>query len=179
MLKFKRVKQELLYDSKVVALYKDYLETPDGNLVEYDYVKHKSGGGAGILLVDDEECIYLVKQYRNVIDAVNLEIPAGVYNSDTETGEQCAIREGEEETGLIPEEIYHVSNVVSSIGAYDERTDIYIGRRLKKGHTNYDSLEFIQVVQLPIDDAVKKIYSGEIVDSKTIIAILAYKNMNF
>jgi ADP-ribose pyrophosphatase len=179
MLKFKRIKQELLYDSKVVALYKDYLETPDGNMVEYDYVKHKAGGGAGILLVDEEENIYLVRQYRNTIDDVNLEIPAGVYNGSEENGEQCAVREGEEETGLIPEKLYHVSKVMSSIGAYDEATDIYIGKNLKQGHTHYDNLEYIQIVKLHIDEALEKIRSGEIIDSKTIIAILAYKSMDF
>jgi ADP-ribose pyrophosphatase len=177
MIKFKRIKQELVYDSKVVALYKDYLETPDGDRVEYDYVKHKAGGGAGILLVDENDYIYLVRQYRNTIDDVNLEIPAGVYSNHTETGIECAIREGEEETGYVPEEICHISKVMSSIGAYDESTDIYIGRKLKKGHTHYDSLEFIEIVRLPIDEAVKKIYNGEIIDSKTIIAILAYAGM--
>jgi ADP-ribose pyrophosphatase len=174
-IRFKRIKQELAYDSKVVAVYKDYLETPDGDTVIYDYVKHKAGGGAGILLVDDEENIYLVKQYRNTIDDINLEIPAGVYNNPEETGEQCALREGEEETGFIADEIHHVSKVMSSIGAYDESTDIFIGRKLRKGKSHPDSLEFIQVVRIPIDEAVEKIYSGEIIDSKTIIAILAYK----
>jgi ADP-ribose pyrophosphatase len=176
MIEFKRIKQEMVYDSKVVALYKDYLETPDGNTVEYDYIKHKFGGGAGILLVDDEDCIYLVKQYRNTIDDISLEIPAGVYNNPSETGEKCAVREGEEETGYKPERVYHVSRVMSSIGAYDESTDIYIGKGLNMGHTDYDSLEYIEVVRLSLDEAVQKIYAGEIVDSKTIIAIFAYKS---
>jgi ADP-ribose pyrophosphatase len=87
------------------------------------------------------------------------------------------VREGEEETGYVPEEIIHVSKVMSSIGAYDESTDIYIGKKLKQGHTNYDSLEYIEVVCIPLEEAVGKIFSGEIVDSKTIIALLAYNSM--
>lgn len=77
MVEFKRKSLELLYDAKIVALYKDVLETPDGGEVVYDLIKHKSGGGAGILLVDEEEYTYLVRQYRNSLDAVDLEIPAG------------------------------------------------------------------------------------------------------
>lgn len=177
MLNFKRKKLELLYDAKIVALYKDILETPDGNTVEYDYVKHKAGGGAGVLLVDEEENTYLVRQYRNSINGINLEIPAGGYSFPGEAGEVCAKREAEEETGFVPERMYHVSNVVSSIGTFDEKTDVYIGLTLKKGSRHLDATEYIDIVKLSIFEARDKIYTGEIVDSKTIIAILAYFDM--
>lgn len=177
MLEFTRKDRKLVYDSKVVSLYNDYLITPDGKEVVYDFIKHKSGGGAGILLVDDEECTYLVKQYRNSIDRVNMEIPAGAYSREGESGETCALREGEEETGLLAERIFHVSRSVSAIGTFDETTDIYIGLDIKKGHTSYDQLEYIDVVRLPVEEAIEAVYSGDIVDSKTVIALLAYKDM--
>ncbi|MBE5945755.1 MAG: NUDIX hydrolase [Lachnospiraceae bacterium] len=177
MLEFIKKKQELLYDSKIVALYKDYLETPKGNIVEYDYIKHKSGGGAGVLLVDENEYTYLVRQYRNSLDAVNIEIPAGGYSYNGEPGELCAIREAEEESGFIPEELYHVSNIISSVGTFDEKTDIYIGTKLTPGKIKYDPDEYIELIHLPVDDAVSMIYEGKIIDSKTIIALLAYKDM--
>lgn len=177
MVKFKRKKLEKMYESKIVACYKDTLETPDGREVVYDLVKHKSGGGAGILIVDDLEYTYLVRQYRNTIDAENLEIPAGVYSYPGESGEQCACREAEEETGFIPEKVFHVNNAVSSIGAYDEKTDIYIGIQLKRGKQHLDATEFVEIVHIPMEKAREMIYTGEIVDSKTIIAILAYFDM--
>ena len=80
MLDFIKNKSELVYDSKIVALYKETLTTPRGNTVVYDYIKHKSGGGAGALVVDENEYTYLVKQYRNTLDKVNVEIPAGGYS---------------------------------------------------------------------------------------------------
>lgn len=177
MIEFEREKLELMHDAKIVALYKDYLKTPAGNIVEYDLVKHKSGGGAGVLLVDDNEYTYLIKQYRNTIDRTNLEIPAGGYSFIGEPGEKCAVREAQEETGYYPDKLYHVTNVISSVGAYDEKTDIFIGTNLKKGISKLDPDEFIELVHLPVDEAIGKIYSGEIIDSKTIIALLAYKDM--
>ena len=120
MVEFKRKSLELLYDAKIVALYKDVLETPDGGEVVYDLIKHKSGGGAGILLVDEEEYTYLVRQYRNSLDAVDLEISAGGYSFHGESGETCALREAEEETGWIPQDIYHVSNMISSVGTFED-----------------------------------------------------------
>lgn len=177
MLGFKRKKLELMYDAGIVAFYKDTLETPDGKTVEYDYIKHKAGGGAGVLLVDAEENTYLVRQYRNSINDINLEIPAGAYSFPGEAGEVCARREAEEETGFVPERMYHVSNVVSSIGTFDEKTDIFVGLQLTRGSRHPDETEYIDIVKLSIYQARDKIYRGEIVDSKTIIAILAYFDM--
>lgn len=177
MIEFNKEKSELLYDSKIVSLYKDYLKTPKGNVVEYDYIKHKSGGGAGALIVDDDEYTYLVKQYRNSLDSINIEIPAGGYSYIGEKGEDCAMREVEEEIGFIPGKLFHVSNIISSVGTYDEKTDIYIGINLTKGERKLDPDEFIEIIHIPIDEAVDMIYSGEIIDSKTIVALLAYKDM--
>lgn len=177
MINFERQKLDLLYDSKIVALYKDFLKTPKGNIVEYDYIKHKSGGGAGVLIVDDKEYTYLVRQYRNSIDAINIEIPAGGYSYNGEPGINCAIREAEEETGYIPENLYHISNMISSVGTFDEKTDIYIGTKLKRGNRKLDPDEYIDIIYIPVDDAINMIYNGEIIDSKTIVALFAYKDM--
>lgn len=177
MEKFIRKSLELAYDAHIIAVYKDTLETPDGRIVEYDYIKHKTGGGAGILLVDEEEFIYLIRQYRNSMDAISYEIPAGAYSEPEESGELCAIREGEEESGFIPQTVYHIANVISSIGTFDEHTDIYIGTDLKRGKRNLDPNEFIELVRMPVTQALQMIYKGEIPDSKTIIAILGYLDL--
>ncbi len=177
MVEFKRIKMDLMYTSKIIEVYKDYLETPDGNTVVYDYIKHRSGGGAGVLLVDENEYTYLVRQYRNSINAVDIEIPAGGYAFKGEEGISCAIREAEEETGYIPGKLYHVTNMVSSIGTYDEMTDVYIGTELSKGNMKFDPDEYIDLIHISIEEAIRMIYKGEIVDSKTIVALFAYKEM--
>lgn len=168
---------DLAYDSKIVALYKDYLETPDGRTVVYDYIRHKCGGGAGVLLVDHSEYTYLVRLYRNTVDAVTMEIPAGGYAYPSEPGESCARREAEEETGLIPQKLYHVSNMVSAIGTFDERTDVYIGTSLIQGTVKRDPDEYIEVVHLPVEEAVQMVYQGKIIDGKTVAALFAYEHM--
>lgn len=177
MIEFIREKLEPAYDGKVVTVYKDYLKTPAGNTVCYDYISHKSNGGAGILLVDENEYTYLVRQYRNSINAVDIEIPAGGYSFLGESGESCAIREAEEETGYIPEKLYHVSDIVSAIGTFDERTDVYIGTCLKKGSIKPDPDEYIEIIHIPVSEAQSMIYEGRIIDSKTIVALLAYSDM--
>ncbi len=177
MIEFEKVKSELLYDSKIVSLYKDYLKTPRGNVVEYDYIKHKSGGGAGALVVDENQYTYLVKQYRNSLNRVNIEIPAGGYSYNGEKGKECAIREIEEEIGFVPMKLFHVTNMISSVGTFDEKTDIFIGIDLVPGNRKLDPDEFIEIIHIPVNQAIDMIYSGEIIDSKTIVALLAYNDM--
>ena len=177
MIEFVKEKSELLYDSKIFALYKEYLRTPNGNVVEYDYIKHKSGGGAGALVIDDNEYTYLIKQYRNTLDRVNIEIPAGGYSYIGESGIDCAKREVEEEIGMIPTKLYHVSDMISSVGTYDEMTDIYIGTKLIKGERKLDPDEYIEILHIPVSEAIGMIYTGEIMDSKTMVALLAYQDM--
>ena len=177
MVEFKRIKREKTYESVLVEAYKDYLELPDGNRVVYDFLHHKSNGGSGVLLVDEEECTYLVKLYRNTIDRASLEIPAGAYSTPGESGEVCAIREAEEETGLIPGRMIHVSNMISSIGTYDERTDVFIGLELKKGTQKLDPAEFIEVLKMPVSEAFSLVLNGTIIDSKTVTALYAYQYM--
>ncbi len=177
MIEFIKESSEMVYDSKIVSLYKENLKTPKGNTVVYDYIKHKSGGGAGALVVDENEYTYLVKQYRNTLDKINIEIPAGGYSYVGEKGIDCALREVEEEIGFKPERMIHVSNIISSVGTFDEKTDIFIGINLVKGVRKLDPDEYIEIIHIPIDEAVDMIYSGEIIDSKTIVALLAYKNM--
>ena len=64
MKKTKRLDRILKYEAHRVKVYEDVLELPDGTIRHYDYVKNRDG--AAILLVDDEERVLLVRQYRNV-----------------------------------------------------------------------------------------------------------------
>ena len=75
MEKFKRKKTEVAYRAHVFDVYNDYLELPDGRNVVYDLIKHHPG--ACILPVKDDGLIILIKQYRNSIDDITYEIPAG------------------------------------------------------------------------------------------------------
>ena len=187
------IERIMKYKAHRVRVYEDKLLTPDGETVFYDFVENRNG--SGVLLIDDEGKLLFVKQYRNSINAEDIEIPAGCaevsdFNGqgvaeysreDFENSENpyhvCALRESEEETGYIPEKLYFVNYIIASVGLFSERTAVYIGYDLKRGKENPDSDEFIDIIRLSIDEALEMIYSGKIHDSKTILAILAYKDL--
>ena len=170
--KFKREKLELAYRAHVFDVYNDHLVLPDGRRVVYDLIKHSPG--ACVLPVCDDGRIILVRQYRNAIDEITYEVPAGFIDAG-ETPEDAAIRELREETGYIAGNVEYVTKTVLAIGTSDEQTYIYIGRDLTLGKPDLDENEFINYEYLELKDVDRMIKSGEIVDSKTLIAIYAYK----
>lgn len=169
---YKKLKEELVYKSRLVTLYDDYLELPNGRTVVYDLIKHS--GGAGVLPIDEQGNLILVKQYRNSVDAEVYEIPAGLLE-EHESGEQCARRELEEEIGFRAENMEFVAMVYGAIGVCNEKTEIYLAEKVVSGKRNPDPEEFIEIVHIPLEQAIEMIRKKEIVDAKTVIAIQYYQ----
>ena len=175
MKKTKRLDRILKYEAHRVKVYEDVLELPDGTIRHYDYVKNRDG--AAILLVDAEEQVILVRQYRNVEDDFTLEIPAGVSDPEDAGPEVTAVREAKEETGFYPKKVFRVSRVLNAAGLFDEHTTVFIGKDLAREKLEADPEESIELIRMPFDEALQAVYDGKIIDGKTIIALLAYQDV--
>ncbi len=174
MEKFTKKSEKEIYKGRRVHLVTEQIVLPDGKEVTWELVKHI--GAAAVIAVDDEEKIIMVKQYRNASDSVTLEIPAGTLDEPDENPKSCAIRELEEETGYISRDIRFLYKFYSSIGICDEVIHIYVAKDLEMNQQNLDEDEFVEVEHYELDSLVEMIYNGELVDNKSISAILAYKN---
>lgn len=171
----KRLERILKYEAYRVKVYEDVLQQSDGTILHHDYVKNRDG--AAVLLVDADENVILVRQYRNVEDKVVLEIPAGVSEPEDPGFNVTALREAEEETGLVPKRMKLIGNILNAAGLFDEHTAVFVGWDLEKGRRHLDPEESIDLVRLPFTKALDMIYSGEIYDGKTVIALLGYQDM--
>ena len=174
-LSFKRIKKELAYKAHIFDVYNDYLELPDGRMVIYDLIDHADG--ACVLPVFPDGTILLVKQYRNALDGITYEAPAGLVN-DGETGEQAAYRELLEETGYKAGTLRFLTKTALTIGISNEQTYVYLGYDLSESFSCPDDNEFIQICRISLEQALDMIADGSIVDSKTIIAILGCKALH-
>ncbi len=173
MNKVQRIKQELAYKGHIVDVYDDYLILPNGENVIYDLVKFK--GGAAVLAIDEEGKVILVKQYRNSLDRDVLELPSGCYDFPGEDGEVCARREFAEETGCIAGKMEFLVEIVSAIGAGNEKTKIYFTKDYVLGQQKLDPNEFVEIIKMDINEIVDMIFDGKLIDAKTIAGIMAYK----
>ena len=107
---FKRVGREVVYKGKILEFCQDEIQTSKGHHVTWDFLNHK--GAAAIVPVMDDGKILMVKQWRNVVNRVSLEIPAGAKDTVEEPTLECATRELEEETGYKPGRMEFLHTIV-------------------------------------------------------------------
>lgn len=171
---FKRLNRELMYHGTIVDFYKDTIQVPNGNVVEWDFIGHK--GAAAVLPVREDGKLLMVRQYRNALDRYTLEIPAGGLNGADEPTRDAAARELEEETGYRSDNLEWLITIRTTVAFCNEKIDIYVARNLIKSHQHLDEDEFINVEAYSVEDLSRMILEGKIEDSKTISAIMSYKD---
>ena len=124
--------------------------------------------------VMDDGRLLMVRQYRNALERYTLELPAGKLDDPKEEGIVCAARELEEETGYRSDKLEWLITLRTTVAFCDERIEIFAAHDLIPTRQNLDEDEYIDVKAYTLDELKKKIFSGEIEDSKTIAAIMAY-----
>lgn len=165
----KTLKSEQVYDGRIVKVFKDNVELSDGQKAYREVVKHS--GGVVILAYKDSETILFVRQFRYPMKEVMLELPAG----KLEYGEDpfvAAKRELEEETGYQAKKWTELGYVYTSPGYSDEKLYLYKAEDLTYTKQNLDEGEILEPLEMSYDEVLKKINDNEIVDAKTLCAIL-------
>jgi len=168
-----RINRELKYSGTLFEVYSDTISIPNGNIAHWDFIKHK--GAAAVIPITDDGKVVMVRQYRNALDRETLEIPAGGLNPDEPTRDAAA-RELEEETGYRSNDLELLITVATTVAFCNEKIDIYLARNLIQSKQNLDEDEFVEVEEYTVDELADMIYAGKINDSKTIAAIMAYKD---
>ena len=143
--KLKRLKRELAHSGAIVNMYEDSIEMPNGKVVKWDFIEHPKGAAA-ILPVLPDGRILMVRQYRNALDRITLEIPAGARDSVTEDTAVCARRELKEETGYSCGKIEKLLSLKSTVAFCDELIDVYLATELTKGEQHLDEEDRKSVV---------------------------------
>jgi ADP-ribose pyrophosphatase len=124
-----------------------------------------------IVPVTDSNEVILVKQYRYPVEEILIEIPAGKLD-DKEPSMECAKRELHEETGVINGEITLLATIYTTPGFSNEKMDIFIATGFSEIENKPDQDEFLHVIKIGIDECIRMIDDGIIMDAKSIIGIL-------
>lgn len=165
-----------IYDGKIISLQKDVVRLPNGKTSERELIKHP--GAVAIIPITEDKKILFVEQYRKPLERSLIEIPAGKMEPN-EKPEVTAIRELEEETGYTTNELIYVTSFYTSPGFADELIHIYMADKLEQLDEAIpgDEDEFVEVIELTLDQAQDAIMNQRIRDAKTNYAILYLQKM--
>lgn len=170
--RFNRIEREIVKQGHIIDYCVDKIITPDNKEVEFDFIAHN--GAAAIVPITDDGEIIMVRQWRNAIDRFTLEIPAGGPETPDEPTLNCAVRELTEETGYYSKNVEFLKSIYTSVAFCNEKIDIYVAHDLIPGEQHPDPDEYINVEKYTVDKLIDMIYKNEIMDAKTVIAVLAY-----
>ncbi|HSB09732.1 MAG TPA: NUDIX hydrolase [Blastocatellia bacterium] len=163
------IKRAYLYRGKILDLSLSRFMSRAKGEVEIEVVHHN--GGAGALPVFDDGTVALVRQWRYPIGRYSLEIAAGRIEPG-DTPEETAARELEEELGFRARDLQKLGEFNVAPGYCEERLFVYLARGLEPCEQNFDDDEEIEVVRMTLNEALSRVYAGEIDDAKSIITLL-------
>lgn len=144
----------------------------DGTKIVRDIVN--PGEAAVILPITDDNEVVFITQYRESVNKVSLELPAGMIDPG-EKPIETAKRELEEETGLIANKIEPLISLFPSTGYTSEKVHIFVAKDFKNGTQRLDSTEeILSIKKIKIEECIEKIKKGELENASQLIGILLY-----
>jgi ADP-ribose pyrophosphatase len=144
-------------------------ELPDGRRVSLDVVRHPGAAAVVPFLSDDE--VLLIRQHRHAAGGAILEVPAGKLD-DGEAPERCAARELEEEAGRRAGRLEKLGWIYTTPGFTDEVIHLFAGYELEPVPTRHEDDELIELVPMPLAEALELVWNGGIPDAKSALALL-------
>jgi ADP-ribose pyrophosphatase len=165
------VAEREIYAGRVVTLRLRELAGPDGAVRVREIVEHAPA--AAVVAIDDQGDLLLVRQLRPAIDQVLLELPAGILDPG-EDPVTCARRELEEETGYTAARLQPLIEFYPSPGFCTELLHIFVAEGLSECQGQPDEDEELELVRLPLTQAMQLLRTGQITDAKTVVGLLFF-----
>jgi 8-oxo-dGTP pyrophosphatase MutT (NUDIX family) len=168
------ISSEEIYKGKVVHLRVDTVRLSDGKEAKREVVAHP--GSVSIVAVQADGNVLLVRQFRLPAGKVLLEVPAGTLEAGEEP-HACALRELEEETGYKAQTLRPLFSAYLAPGYTTELNHAFLATDLTRTQTNFDEGEDLELVSLPLAEAVQRVLAGELQDAKSIAALFVARQI--
>lgn len=159
-----------IYTGKVVTLNLERVRLPNGVEIDLETIRHP--GAAAVVPVWDDGRVVLIHQFRHAAGGYIYEIPAGKLHPG-EAPLTCAARELEEEVGYRAGSFTLLLSIFTAPGFADEVIHVYKATELTPGRQQLDRDEVLDIVEMSLEEAMRKIAEGTIRDAKTIVGLQA------
>ncbi len=163
------INSEKLLEGKLLHVYRDRVRLPDGNQADREWIDHP--GAAAVLPILPNGSALMIRQYRYAAKKLFIEMPAGKFDSKNEKAEAVAARELEEETGWKAGRMHYVGHSHPCIGYSNEIIHYFVAEDLTEGTKQLQDAEFIETVELPLEEVFRMAEEGEIDDMKTVTGL--------
>lgn len=160
---------ETVYQGRLLHAKRDRVRLPNGRESSREYLVHP--GAAVIVPLFDNGDILLERQHRYPLHRDFLELPAGKFDPH-ETELACAQRELQEETGYMADDWQYLATFYPCIGYSDERLVFYLAQGLRHVGDGPDHDEFLEILRVPMGEALEMIRDGRICEGKTVMGLL-------
>ena len=163
------VQSNEVYRDAWMTVRMDNVLRPDGEPGTYSTVRIKPG--VCVIPVADDGTCYMTKEFHYAVGRDTIEgISGGI--EDGETPEVAAARELEEEVGIVAGRLLPLGIVDPLTAALLSPTQMFLATDLRFTHTNMDSTERIERVELPFDEVLRMVIESEITHAPSCVAIL-------
>lgn len=164
------------FSGPVFNLVTDEVVMPGGNIAKRDYMVHI--GAVGVVALDDDGRVVLVRQYRHPVGAYLWELPAGLIDVHGEALDRAAVRELEEEADLTAGRVDLLVDVHTSPGCSTEVIRLFLARDLtpvpdEHRHERRDEEAGMTTSRIDLDEAVAMALRGEITNAAALVGLLA------
>lgn len=160
---------EPVFDGVLLHVRRDTVRLPNGNEAIREYIRHP--GAAMIIARPDPDTIVLERQFRYPLARHFIELPAG----KIDRGEEplvTAQRELREECGYTAREWRHLTTLHPCIAYADERIELYLADGLTQVGAAFDEDEFLEVMTVPLSEALAWVRDGTITEAKAVTGLL-------
>ncbi|MGW0628133.1 NUDIX domain-containing protein [Streptomyces sp. NPDC002758] len=153
----------------------DEVVMPNGSVVRRDYQVHP--GSVGVLALDDEDRVLLIRQYRHPVRQKLWEIPAGLLDVPGENPLDAAQRELYEEAHVKAEDWRVLTDVYTTPGGCDEAVRVFLARGLSEADGERFAVEDeeidLEYARVPVDELVRGVLAGELHNNCLVVGVLS------
>jgi 8-oxo-dGTP pyrophosphatase MutT (NUDIX family) len=168
---FVRLDETTAWEGRRLTIRRRRYRGPDGGEFEREFAQHP--GAVGVIAVDEDERVVLVRQFRVPMEDWVLEMPAGTRDVEGEAPEETARRELAEEVGVHADHWQLLAALPVSPGVTDQVTRVYLATGLSQGETARDGPEerAMIVERVALSEILARVAGGELMDAPTVAGV--------